>query len=113
MSASLLLSLALTVGQGSNIQPPLGQPLEGRIVTPFQPWVMPPVWTPLLPNYTTPYPYFPNYYPYVPQPVIMAHPDWYPHPGPVHWYRNEITPYHVVVHAPLPLKPKDEKKKKS
>jgi hypothetical protein len=43
----------------------------------------------------------------------MAHPDWYPHPGPVHWYRNEITPYHLVVHPVPPPKVKEEKKKKS
>lgn len=110
MSASLLLSLALTVGQ-----PPEAK--VGVIVPPPPPPPPVIVFPPPHPNFVTPGPYFPNLYPVVPQPVVIAHPNWYEYPGPAYWYRNHITPYHLVVHHPMPppkvkvVEKKEEKKK--
>ncbi|HEX3150416.1 MAG TPA: hypothetical protein VHR66_20225 [Gemmataceae bacterium] len=41
----------------------------------------------------------PFLYPLVPAPVVLAHPNWYPYPGPAWWYANNVSPYHPVVHA--------------
>lgn len=59
----------------------------------------------------SPHGYHPNLYPIVPAPVVIAHPDWYPNPGPAYWYGNNVTPYHAVHHGPVKVVPVDPKKK--
>ena len=89
MSSSLFTAiLALSVGQ------PLPPPPVAIVV-------------PAHPNFILPGPYIPYLYPVVPAPVVMAHPNWYPYPGPAWWYRNNISPYNPVYHAPgsLPALP--------
>jgi hemoglobin len=69
---------------------------------------------PAAPHYPPPYPFHPNfvvpawsgpvpnYYPIVPTPVVLAHPSWYPYPGPAWWYTNAISPYNPVRHLQSP-----------
>jgi hypothetical protein len=92
--SSLLLGLALSIGG-----PP--EPPELFLVLPPHP------------NFVTPGPYIPYLYPVVPAPVVMAHPDWYPYPGPAYWYRNCISPYNPVQHSPAPLPPPQVEKKRN
>jgi hemoglobin len=30
---------------------------------------------------------------------VIAHPEWYPWPGPAYWYANNVSPYHPVSHV--------------
>src|SRR5436190_1847012 len=57
------------------------------------------------PNFILPGPYVPNFYPLVPSPVVIAHPNWYYYPGPAYWYANNISPYNPVNHKPTILVP--------
>src|SRR3954469_7633351 len=90
MSTTLFAALlSLTPGQGVPFSPP-------AVLYPPPPLMEP--W--MRANYIqiTPYGYVPNLYPVVPQPVVIAHPSWYPYPGPAYYYSNHVTPYHAVVH---------------
>lgn len=99
MSLTVLV-LALTPAQGVPYAPP-------AVLYPPPPIIEPGVEA----NYIqrTPQGYVPNFYPFVPQPVVIAHPEWYPHPGPAYYYGNNVSPYHPVyhgvVHKVVPVKP--------
>ena len=54
----------------------------------------------------------PYFYPVVPAPVVIAHPQWYRWPGPAYWYKNNVTPYNAVYHKPLPVVVPEKKKPK-
>ncbi len=117
MSPSVILSLAIGLSAaGSPVKAPGVVPVPpppGTVVVAPAPLV--PV--PLNPNFILPGPYIPNLYPVVPQPVVIAHPNWYPYPGPAWWYQNNISPYnpvqHVVLVVPQPLpKPTPANKKR-
>jgi hemoglobin len=91
MSTTMFAALlALTPGQGVPFSPP-------AVLNPPPPFIEPGTEA----NFVTPIPgggYVPNLYPVVPQPVVIAHPDWYPYPGPAYWYANNVSPYHPVYH---------------
>jgi hypothetical protein len=70
-----------------------------------------PVVVQALPNFINPGPFVPYLYPYVPAPVVIAHPNWYRYPGPAWWYANNVSPYHPVHHDVTPM-PKEKDKKK-
>ena len=94
MSTTLFAALlTLTPGQGVPYSPP-------AVLNPPPPFIEPGVEA----NYVqlTPAGYVPYLYPVVPQPVVIAHPDWYPNPGPAYYYGNNVTPYHPVYHAVVP-----------
>jgi len=82
--------LSLTPAQGVPYAPP-------AVLNPPPPFIDPGVEA----NYVVPVPggSVPNFYPLVPQPVVIAHPNWYPYPGPAYYYGNNVTPYHAVHHA--------------
>ena len=108
MNATLLTAvLALSPGQGVPYAPP-------AVLFPPPPYIEPGTEA----NFVTPVPggAVPNFYPLVPQPVVIAHPEWYSYPGPAYWYTNNVTPYHPVVHAirvvPAPPPPKVTEKEK-
>jgi hemoglobin len=91
MSTTLFAALlSLTPGQGVPYAPP-------AVLFPPPPFIEPGVEA----NYIqrTPAGYVPNFYPLVPQPVVIAHPEWYPWPGPAYYYANNVSPYHPVVHG--------------
>ena len=89
MSLTVLV-LALTPAQGIPYAPP-------AVLYPPPPLIQPGVEA----NYIqiTPQGYVPNFYPLVPQPVVIAFPGWYPHPGPAYYYGNNVSPYHPVSHG--------------
>ena len=89
MSLTVLV-LALAPAQGVPYSPP-------AVLYPPAPFIGPGVEA----NFVqiTPYGYVPNLYPVVPQPVVIAHPSWYPHPGPAYYYGNNVSPYHAVYHG--------------
>jgi hypothetical protein len=89
MSLTVLV-LALTPSQGVPYSPP-------AVLYPPAPFIGPGVEANFVQR--TPYGYVPNLYPIVPQPVVIGHPEWYPHPGPAYWYANNVTPYHAVYHG--------------
>ena len=102
MSLTVLV-LALAPSQGVPYAPPM-------VLNPPAPIIGPGVEA----NYIqiSPVGYVPNFYPFVPAPVVIAHPDWYPNPGPAYYYANNVTPYHAVHHGvvrkvvpPKPLPP--------
>jgi hypothetical protein len=62
-------------------------------------------------NFILPGPYVPNFYPLVPSPVVMAHPNWYYYPGPAYWYANNVSPYNPVHHKPVAMPKPDDKKR--
>jgi hypothetical protein len=65
-----------------------------------------------MPNFILPGPFVPYLYPVVPSAVVIAHPNWYPYPGPAWWYTNNVTPYHPVRHkSPSPKPGADSKPK--
>ena len=106
MSPTLVLSLALAFGAPkapAKSPGPVHVPPSGVIAVPVPLEFVP---VPLNPNFILPGPYVPYLYPVVPQPVVIAHPNWYPYPGPAWWYQNNISPYnpvhHVVFAQPLP-----------
>jgi hypothetical protein len=88
--------LSLTPGQGVPYAPP-------AVLYPPPPLIAPGTEA----NFITPGPggYVPNFYPFVPAPVVIAHPGWYPYPGPAYYYANNVTPYHQVIHG-VPVPPK-------
>ena len=91
MSTTMFAALlTLTPAQGVPYAPP-------AVLYPPPPLIGPGVDA----NFITPTPngYVPNFYPLVPAPVVIAHPEWYPHPGPAYWYANNVTPYHAVYHG--------------
>ena len=91
MSPTLFAALlALAPGQGVPYAPPM-------VLYPPPPLIGPGVEA----NYVVPVPggAVPNFYPMVPAPVVIAHPDWYPSPGPAYYYGNNVTPYHSVYHG--------------
>jgi hemoglobin len=97
MNATLLTAmLALSPGQGVPYAPP-------AVLFPPPPLIEPGVEA----NYVTPVPggTIPNFYPLVPQPVVIAHPEWYSYPGPAYWYTNNVSPYHPVYHGMVPAVP--------
>ena len=89
MSLSVLV-LALAPAQGVPYAPP-------AVLYPPPPVIGPGVEA----NYVqiTPFGYVPNFYPFVPQAVVIGHPEWYPNPGPAYYYGNNVTPYHAVYHG--------------
>jgi hypothetical protein len=88
----MMLSFLLTVmpGQGVPYAPP-------AVLYPPPPLIEPAT----IDNFVVPVPggSVPNFYPLVPQPVVILHPEWYSYPGPAYWYTNNASPYHPVVHA--------------
>jgi hemoglobin len=91
MSPTLFTAvLMLSPGQGVPYAPP-------AVLFPPPPFIEPGVEA----NYVVPVPggAVPNFYPLVPQPVVIAHPEWYSYPGPAYWYTNNVTPYHPVYHG--------------
>jgi hypothetical protein len=89
MSLTVLV-LALTPSQGVPYSPP-------AVLYPPPPLIEPGVEANFIQR--TPVGYVPNFYPLVPQPVVIAHPEWYPHPGPAYYYGNNVSPYHPVYHG--------------
>src|SRR3954466_16138281 len=91
MSTTMFAALlALTPGQGVPYSPP-------AVHNPPPPFIEPGTEA----NFVTPIPgggYVPNLYPIVPQPVVIADPNWYPYPGPAYWYANNVSPYPPVYH---------------
>jgi len=91
MSTTLFAALlSLTPGQGVPYAPP-------AVLYPPPPLIEPGTEANFIQR--TPAGYVPNFYPLVPQPVVIAHPEWYPNPGPAYWYANNVSPYHPVYHA--------------
>jgi hypothetical protein len=82
--------LSLTPGQGVPYAPP-------AVLFPPPPFIE--TGTDLNFVRPTPHGYHPNFYPLVPAPVVIAHPEWYSYPGPAYWYSNNVSPYHPVQHA--------------
>jgi hemoglobin len=101
MSTTLFAALlTLTPGQGVPYAPP-------AVLFPPPPFIEPGTEANFIQR--TPGGYVPNFYPLVPQPVVIKHPEWYPWPGPGYWYANNVSPYHPVVHGPrefIPVSPK-------
>lgn len=91
MSTTLFAALlTLTPGQGVPYAPP-------AVLFPPPPFIEPGTEANFIQR--TPGGYVPNFYPLVPQPVVIAHPEWYPWPGPAYWYANNVSPYHPVHHG--------------
>jgi len=88
--------VALSPGQGVPYSPP-------AVLWPPPPLIQPGTEANFIAR--TPFGYVPNLYPVVPQPVVIAHPDWYPHPGPAYYYGNNVTPYHPVYHGVVHVVP--------
>lgn len=97
MSTTMFAALvALSPGQGVPYSPP-------AVLWPPPPLIQPGTEANFITR--TPYGYIPNLYPIVPQPVVIAHPDWYPNPGPAYYYGNNVTPYHAVYHGVVHVVP--------
>jgi hemoglobin len=91
MSTTLFAALlTLTPGQGVPYAPP-------AVLFPPPPFIEPGTEANFVQR--TPVGFVPNFYPLVPQPVVIAHPEWYPWPGPAYWYANNVSPYHPVSHV--------------
>jgi truncated hemoglobin YjbI len=97
MSTTLFAAvLAFAPGQGVPYAPP-------AVLYPPPPFIEPGVEA----NFVVPVPggSVPNFYPLVPAPVVIKHPEWYPHPGPAYYYANNVSPYHPVYHSVRPVMP--------
>ena len=103
MSLTVLV-LALAPSQGVPYSPP-------AVLYPPPPFIAPGTEVNFIQR--TPAGYVPNFYPLVPAPVVIGHPEWYPNPGPAYWYANNASPYNPVQHGvvvkkvmPPPVVPK-------